>query len=251
MLLNGVTITGIDCHTSLTEIIGLAKRYPFAEFGLLVSESAAGKKMRYMDFELVKFAQKLFVKHDVNYAIHVCGKLSKDLLAGNGRVFDMLERVVGRVQINANMKYIKKVDVGALALSLNKYLAGHQVIVQQNNAESLQFFKLLDEEMKSLGTRGGIASLTSGPEVVALFDASGGRGVESDKFPAPYSKTYCGYAGGLCPENVEDAILKLKAMEPAGKHFYIDMESGVRTDDILDLNKVEEVLETASKLLQE
>lgn len=241
MLLRGVTITGIDCHTSLTEVVSLARRHPFSEFGLLVSESAAGKKMRYMDFELVKFAQKLFAKHDVNYAIHVCGKLSKDLLAGDGRVFDMLEPVSGRVQINANIKHIKKVDIPALALSLNKHLAGRQVIVQQNNAESLQFFKLLDAETKKLELKGG-------PEVVTLFDASGGRGLLINSFPRPYDN-YCGYAGGLCPENVEDTILKLEAMEPADKCFYIDMESGVRTDDILDLNKVEEVLETASKFI--
>ena len=53
---------------------------------------------------------------------------------------------------------------------------------------------------------------------------------------------FCGYAGGLNPDTIGDALAAIAARVPDGQPYWIDMESGVRTDDRFDLDKCERVL---------
>jgi phosphoribosylanthranilate isomerase len=57
-----------------------------------------------------------------------------------------------------------------------------------------------------------------------------------------------GFAGGIGPDNVKRVIREISAKVDAP--FWIDMESGVRTDDRFDLNKVRRVLETAAPFVE-
>lgn len=70
-----------------------------------------------------------------------------------------------------------------------------------------------------------------------LFDRSGGKGRRSTIFPdQPNEKVLVGYAGGISPENVTGTIKRISATK-----YWLDMETGVRTDDWLDLDKCEAV----------
>ena len=51
-----------------------------------------------------------------------------------------------------------------------------------------------------------------------------------------------GYAGGIGPGNVYDKAKELFLNENV-EDFWVDMESGVRTDDWFDLNKAEKVIQ--------
>jgi phosphoribosylanthranilate isomerase len=52
----------------------------------------------------------------------------------------------------------------------------------------------------------------------------------------------CGYAGGLSPDNVESQI---KLIRKVASHFWIDAETGLRTNGEFDLTKVEQFIDLA------
>ena len=85
-------------------------------------------------------------------------------------------------------------------------------------------------------------SLFEGGHAYPLFDMSGGNGVLPNTWPQPIDKLFCGYAGGLGPENLKE---QLKAIEDVvgDKEIWVDMESNIRTDDYMDMGKVHESLE--------
>ena len=78
----------------------------------------------------------------------------------------------------------------------------------------------------------------SHPKIEYLQDMSGGRG-RSDftSWPAPTNpRARWGYAGGLGPANVDQAIEFTDEFESF--RLWLDMESGIRTpDDWMDLDK--------------
>jgi phosphoribosylanthranilate isomerase len=82
-----------------------------------------------------------------------------------------------------------------------------------------------------------------------LLDASGGRGIDT---PIEILKTNIkvGYAGGINPDNVADKLSFLLEHVNTGE-FWIDMESGVRTDDWFDLDKVVKVLGICQQVIDE
>jgi hypothetical protein len=77
--------------------------------------------------------------------------------------------------------------------------------------------------------------------VELLFDRSGGKGETPKEWPQHPGRRV-GYAGGITPDNIKDI---LNAIDSRGD-YWLDMESGVRTDDWLDLDKCETVLRYAS-----
>jgi len=83
-----------------------------------------------------------------------------------------------------------------------------------------------------------------------LFDASGGRGEVNTTWPEPIGN-FCGYAGGFNPENVEERVRDLAEFLPENQIIWIDMESGVRTEDIFDLDKAESVIRSVERAVPE
>ena len=57
-----------------------------------------------------------------------------------------------------------------------------------------------------------------------------------------------GYAGGLNPDNIEETLEKLFNDENVGD-FWVDMETGCRTDEKFDLGKVVKVLKRIERFL--
>ena len=84
--------------------------------------------------------------------------------------------------------------------------------------------------------------------ITTLLDASGGRGVDTgiEVLKLPHK---IGYAGGITPENVEEKLTFLMESDDVDS-FWIDMETGVRTDDWFDLDKVENVLKTCTEVIE-
>ena len=90
------------------------------------------------------------------------------------------------------------------------------------------------------------------PNLSFLFDESMGLGTIAAAWPAPPDGQRFGYAGGLSPLNISEQ-LQLMAEVAAGCTFWVDMESGVRsqrsdgTDDF-DINKVGRVIDRVIEL---
>jgi len=81
------------------------------------------------------------------------------------------------------------------------------------------------------------------PVASVLLDASGGRG--RTFYPADWpGLSLCnvsvGLAGGITPSTVADLVRGVRLGDPV---TWIDMESGVRTDDRFDLSLARDVLE--------
>lgn len=74
--------------------------------------------------------------------------------------------------------------------------------------------------------------------VSPLFDCSGGRGTEIPDYPKAAPDQLIGYAGGFRPGNVRPFI---EGLHHHPHDYWIDMETGVRTNDWFDVDKCREV----------
>jgi phosphoribosylanthranilate isomerase len=82
----------------------------------------------------------------------------------------------------------------------------------------------------------------AGVNAAPLFDLSGGAGVLPENWPV--ANGYCGYAGGLSPENVQGQLELIEQVAGDGP-IWIDVETHVRSEDdkIFDLDKVRAFIE--------
>lgn len=79
-----------------------------------------------------------------------------------------------------------------------------------------------------------------------LYDSSGGFGRQISKVSAPDNKFFTGYAGGINPSNVQKIISLIDMSNINNKPYYIDMESGIRIDNIFSIsecNKIKALIE--------
>lgn len=203
-----ITFTGVDEHTDLEILSALSALYPGkVEWGVLVSrkQQAAGNS-RYPSDTFIESLRG----RGLRLAAHLCGAIAER--ANQNETLGFTLSGFNRVQVNH----------GAPNVSFLTALASEErvsVIAQSRDPYVIE--------------RGG--------EISWLYDCSGGRGVRPEKFPeARGDEGWCGYAGGIGPDNVLEVLAKIDA-----PRFWIDMESGVRdTFDRFDLDKVRSVLET-------
>lgn len=223
-----VTITGADDRTDIHELIDLSAEFPFVEWGILVSKRQEGSyrfpSRRWVDLFTARWSSGMRV------STHVCGAWVRDMLVGklNWQDLPMCADYCQRVQVNTHAE--KHVVTTGLLTSLFA-------------AKDKQFIFQWD------GINNLLAHATHayGLNVSALFDTSGGAGVLPESWPQPAAEFWCGYAGGLGPDNVEEQLGKIAAV--CKKPFWIDMERRVRTQDdsSLDMTKVRSVLTSMAK----
>ena len=215
-----ISFIGIDKKTDIERLLKIAEKYPEVEFGFLCSESVTGTNQnnRYPALILL---QKLKNK-SVNLSLHVCGKLARTVCqTGN---FDEVKKLVGqyfdmfdRIQLNVVESRFKELVTNT---------CGKQIVIQTNLSEpkSKQTYEMFRE-----------ANIDN---IVFLSDNSGGKGLEVE-FDYFEGVDYQGFAGGLNPENILERKEEIDILWE--KDYWLDMESGVRTDDWFDLDKVEDI----------
>ncbi len=209
-----VTFTGLDSRSNFSAVRAFSEEFPFAEFGILLSLTPDDKDERYMTIEQI-YNMILWLKDDVRLALHICGSAVNHFVRGtDSNVLD-LARHVGRVQLNFNAA---KADFTIEELNASMASIPGKVITQHfpSNAE------LVDK-------------VTAANHQV-LFDASGGRGLETTNWLMPFERKTTGYAGGLGPEGIDASIDAIQAAS-GNTPVWIDMESRVRTDGWLDIKK--------------
>jgi len=239
MIINKVTFTGIDNSVDMDRLKKISKEKPFIEWSILYSMAAQGKVDKYPSEKYIT----TFLQHDIPIAVHLCGAIVSNLLKDertplialieNNSVLNTAISHAKRVQLNFNAK--------KLNLSKNRLLHTMEMFpttILQVNSNNMA----LVNEIKDLGTGAGV-------KVDYLFDASGGRGKEIDAIPLPITGEYCGYAGGLNPENLERVLEKMNFELPSDLKVWIDFETGVRTDEKFDLDKVLKCIEIAERYI--
>lgn len=204
-----ITFTGIDDRTDVGQLVDLHSAYPI-EWGVLFSCSRAGREPRYPGHAIVSRLNN--ADGGLRIAAHLCGHYARAANGQNRFVPGALAPLwmCDRVQVN-----LDNPDPAAVA---------RFALVPVRGSAICQ-------------TRRAFPDDTA---VDWLYDPSGGRGIAPNDWPAhPGGDRLVGYAGGITPDNVTQVIAAIAATGP----YWIDMESGVRTDDWLDLAKCRAVCE--------
>jgi len=220
------TLTGVDETTPLIELAVIADLYPHVEWGFLYSPKRAGTPGRYPSMERIERALTEVPKY-VRIALHICGIGVPHLLEGEPVVSRLVEEIAsrgGRVQLNFNASN-GEVNLDELRLIIESN-ANVNFITQHN-----------------LSNQRVTQHLLGLPNHAVIFDASGGRGVIPPTWPAPFSSSPCGYAGGLGPETL-DVQLKLIQKAAGDADYWVDMEGKLRdVHDRFDLRAARNCLE--------
>lgn len=219
-----VTITGADDRTDPLGLVHLSEEFPFVEWGLLHS----GKRMGTSRYPSTKWYSALECAADrMRLAVHLCGRSARETIAGH----PFMEFEIGA----ASRQNCRRFQINGYEAGLPGQLPrlaralGVEFVLQCRHEEDLQ------QCARDAETIHGAS---------VLFDPSGGRGIEPMRWPTTPLGCRLGFAGGIGPDNVIDVIRDIGPRDP----YWIDMESGVRTDDILDLAKVRRVLEQVGGL---
>jgi hypothetical protein len=206
---NFITFTGLDERTDLAHLASLSGRYPI-EWAILFSRNRQGLDNRYPTLDVIEKVFALKGRGDLTLAAHLCGKHAQEVMNGT---FDRSILPLGafsRIQVN---------HTTPVAKSLRDFaLAGQPVIAQWRDS-------------------GSFPSEYQG--VDWLYDPSGGMGKMPERWPENPGSRPMGYAGGINPDNAEKVNEMVGEKSPSG--YWLDMETGVRTDDWFDLAKVERV----------
>ncbi|MDE1990969.1 MAG: phosphoribosylanthranilate isomerase [Rhizobiaceae bacterium] len=203
-----VAFTGIDDTRLIGDLQSLSARYPI-EWGMLVDDAQAEKPL----FPDVDARKAFATAGSLRLAAHVCGTEATKI---------------------ANAPETVCVDLtGFQRIQVNHNFSG-------SSAEQV-------ENTVLFGRRHGVRTMLQCKGAFPgdnrldwLFDTSFGTGVSPASWPTlPKNGPFCGFSGGINPLNVESIIAAIGAS--ADDLYWIDMESGIRTNGWLDLNKCEAV----------
>ena len=239
MKLQHITFTGIDAKTDIKALTEIQCEFPIAEFGVLTSYHWNENGNRYLDPALVKNLRG----QGLNLALHICGSAAHDAALGKWKYID---ETIFAPSVPIGIELFKRVQLNLAGHKDNPdycwipLIIGQELIVQQRAESELPLFENTLKKWKA-------NPFPHRDTISALLDSSGGRGIDSPLRVWP-SSGKIGYAGGINAGNVADKLTFLMENEQVGD-FWIDMESGVRTDDWFDIDKVRRVLEICEPII--
>lgn len=203
-----IAFTGVDRLDLLPGLKTLSARYPI-EWGVLVDPDQEGKAL----FPDAAVRARLLAEPGLRWAAHVCGAAARDIVAAPLTTL-VAATGVQRVQVNHSR--------------------------QGSSAEQIAAAR---DYGRRMGVRTVLQCAGAFPDEAGvdwLYDVSFGTGVEPKDWPAlSPGGPFCGYSGGIGPTTVADILQRIAA--PDGALYWIDMESGVRTNGAFDLAKCEAV----------
>lgn len=233
--LQRVTITGTDDKTDISQLLELSDEFPFVEWGILVSSKQEGGQR----FPSRKWSDKFIHAvtgtgklRPIAISSHICGRWTReicsDFIAWNELPF--IVNFGQRIQINTHAEQL----VSNTHLWTNLRNVIHKEIIFQWDGvnDHLAF----------------AAKAIDGLKISVLFDTSGGAGILPGTWPKADRRFNYGYAGGLGPDNIKEQI-QLINLAANNYSYWIDMEGRVRTNEILDLDKVRKVLEQSKEFV--
>lgn len=242
-----VTITGADDRVDPAELAKLSAEFPFVEWGILASSTKSIGLPRYPTLAWMASFRECAIANRLNCALHLCGAWVRLLLLGElDPIVLQLANGFGRIQLNFR-DYKTKCEPEP-AMEVIRRIRRCSIF-----QDALQFIFQLDGERGNDHFDNILAAAGNNANLVGLFDASGGNGVQPFEWPSPFYRTNGefwphGYAGGLGPDNLAIQIPRI-GKAAGDTRVWIDMESGVRAypaSDVFDLDKVRRCLEIAS-----
>jgi hypothetical protein len=230
MIINRLTITGADDMVNRDDLLALEKEFPFIEWGILFSKDREGTPRYPSDLK-----RRLFGK--LTLAAHFNGWYSRQVMEENNfKLISSLPDYYQRVQINYDFSKNDKWNLHALEAFMSNYKE-KAVILQYNERNA----RAIDAAIDNTWTG----------RIHFLHDNSGGRGKEIEFIADPvgqHSPHYTGYAGGINEINIGRICQWIKAHLSTGD-TWIDIESGARTQNKFDVQKVRWICEIAKKYI--
>jgi len=230
MKLQHITFTGIDGKTDLGALWEIQQKYPMVEWGVLVAKNWKDNGNRYFNPSYLDSLEN----RGLNLSAHLCGSIARAAVRGDIEPFREWARgysyIFNRCQLNVATSQNNPMSFDYSGEICNYF---DEVILQQKSAREVPLF------LNSKVSR----------HITCLLDASGGQGIDTpiEILNLPHK---IGYAGGINADNVAGKLSYLLESDDVDD-FWIDMESGVRTDDWFDLDKVVKVLEICSDVLKQ
>jgi hypothetical protein len=194
MILDRVTITGADDSVDPRDLLPLSKRFPWVEWGILLSRSQeGGPRFPSLDwmYGLKTIAEQPW--GPLKLSGHLCGAWVRALCLGSNPFEAQrpgIARMFPRVQLNFHAQ-AHQTAPSAFRGALGLWARGEYIF---------QFDAVNDALMDE--------AIAAGIRAVPLFDISGGAGIEPGEWPAPIGD-YCGYAGGLHPDFLAEQLERI------------------------------------------
>ncbi|CAN5528003.1 hypothetical protein BH10PSE4_BH10PSE4_24060 [soil metagenome] len=203
-----IAFTGVDRLDLLPDLQRLSARYPI-EWGVLLDPDQEDRSL----FPTAAIRAGLLAAPGLRWAAHICGAGARDIVAAP-RDTAVAVNGVQRVQVNHGVQGSAPEQIAAARDYGRRF--GVRAVLQ---------------------CAGAFPAETG---VDWLYDVSFGAGVKPETWPRlPVGGPFCGYSGGIGPATVGDILARIAA--PDGALYWIDMESGVRTEGAFDLVKCEAV----------
>jgi hypothetical protein len=204
-----IAFTGVDDPQLLGAMQVLSARYPI-EWGILVDDAQTEKRL----FPDAAKRAAMLSGAGLRWAAHVCGEQAR-LIANDPDAATVNVTRFQRVQVNHSFSGSSDTQIECAI----RFGRTHGVRTMLQCSSDFPADARLDW----------------------LFDTSFGTGVATTHWPTlPSGGPFCGYSGGIQPDNAGAAVAAIGRSVDGGQ-YWIDMESGVRTDDRFDLTKCEAV----------
>lgn len=235
-----VSFSGADNQVSLYDLEALCERYAAdtMELGILYFPEREGTS-RYPS--AVWRNQLLEANLGCAVSAHLCGpQVFREILAHDAKRLEDLSQF-SRIQVNINASDFTQDEIFQVYDTLAS---------EKDRTLVLQYYPQLAPTVSRYFETRGRAALSCD----VLFDASRGKGIAAREWPGPLfesSSVRYGYAGGLSPETMEETWPHIQAAAAGTQQFWIDMESGIRTQNVFDISKAGAVMTfMADKLAQ-
>jgi hypothetical protein len=231
------SLTGADDGVPVRTLRDISSTHPFVEWAILYYPEREGSPRN----PTPAWREQFLSDVPGRTAAHLCGEqVFEELLSpqlAKARIDDL--RRFGRVQLNINARKQVFEDPKVLKVYQTLLEEGLTLIVQYHeNSKSLieQFVASCGQEELS--------------RIHVLFDNSRGKGMRPEGWLGPLRVAnrvlVCGYAGGLGPDVMEQELPRIR-QAAAEAPYWVDMESGLRTNNAFDVPKAVKVLDTVAR----
>jgi hypothetical protein len=243
-----VTLTGADDSIDYHQLFELSAKYPFIEWGILLSKNSEG----YSRFPTWKWIEGMITEKpaSVNVSGHLCGSWVRDIVVGGSMFVNShgeLAQEFNRFQLNFHGQlHIACLPDDFIEALFNLTALRKQQIIFQNDDVNERLYHLAHSQYAK----------HKGIDAVALHDISGGAGILPQEWPLPMGD-YCGYAGGLSPDNLLEQIeliqSRIRNKDNSLYPIWIDAETHLRSNDDqqFDISKIIKFIEIAKPYVRE
>lgn len=237
MKFTNLTVTGIDDVVNLRWVEEISSTYPWVEFGVLLSHKRRGTPRYPSPNWMAEFMEKFSECGCAGtFSAHLCGRLSDGIIDPYKSPFTKfgdyfggppLNAVFDRLQLNGFPESkISVPEINSFACSVRD---DAEIILPIPNTKTRDRLKA------------GLA-----PNINFLHDCSRGRGVSPKEWPVADTEQFTGFAGGITEKNIR-AVLDELCGRADPRPFWIDLETGARTDDVFDSKKVAKMIRVAEE----